>query len=273
MAGGPRRRGVQRERRCARRRDEPADHAPVDLPDLLDDQADHRRLCDDARRRRHHRTRRSGDRPAPRTVRAWTVLAVPGGPLDDTVPAARDITLRDLLSFRMGLGADFTGAPQPAMDRAASLGLPLGPPRPADYPDQDEYLRILGSVPLEHQPGARWLYHVGADVAGVLIARACGTTSALRCTSGCSVRSGWPTRGSSCRATTSAGSAPCTGRRTTNASASTRPTGNGAPRRRSRAAAPASCPPSTTSWRSPRCCATVDGTRTCGCCRRRRWWR
>ncbi len=111
-----------------------------------------------------------------------TVLAVPGGPLDDTVPAVRDITLRDLLSFRLGLGADFTGAPQPAMERAASLGLPVGPPRPADYPDQDEYLRILGSVPLEYQPGAHWLYHVGADVAGVLIARACGTSfgAALR---------------------------------------------------------------------------------------------
>jgi len=104
------------------------------------------------------------------------VLAVPGGPLDDTVPAVRDITLRDLLTFRLGLGDDFTGNPQPAMELAASLGLPIGPPRPAAYPNQDEYLRILGSVPLEYQPGAHWLYHVGADVAGVLIGRACGTS-------------------------------------------------------------------------------------------------
>jgi len=113
---------------------------------------------------------------------ARTVLAVPGGSLDDTVPAVRDITLRDLLSFRLGLGGDFSGAPQPAMERAAALGLPVGPPRPAESPDQDEYLRILGSVPLEYQPGEHWLYHVGADVAGVLIARACGTTfgAALR---------------------------------------------------------------------------------------------
>jgi CubicO group peptidase (beta-lactamase class C family) len=110
------------------------------------------------------------------------VLAVPGGPLDDTVPAARDITLRDLLTFRLGLGGDFTGAPQPAMEDAASRGLPVGPPRPAESPDADEYLRLVGSVPLEHQPGARWLYHLGADVAGVLIGRACGTTfgAALR---------------------------------------------------------------------------------------------
>ena len=122
---------------------------------------------------------------------ARTVLAVPGGSLDDTVPAVRDITLRDLLSFRLGLGGDFSGAPQPAMERAAALGLPVGPPRPAESPDQDEYLRILGSVPLEYQPGEHWLYHVGADVAGVLIARACGTTfGAALARTGARIRSG-----------------------------------------------------------------------------------
>src|SRR6201999_1197657 len=33
-----------------------------------------------------------------------TVLADPNGPLDDTVPAHRPITLRDLLTFRLGTG-------------------------------------------------------------------------------------------------------------------------------------------------------------------------
>ena len=33
-----------------------------------------------------------------------TVLADPNGPLDDTVPAQRPITLRDLLTFRLGTG-------------------------------------------------------------------------------------------------------------------------------------------------------------------------
>jgi CubicO group peptidase (beta-lactamase class C family) len=104
------------------------------------------------------------------------VLAEPGGPLERTVPAHRPISLRDLLTFRLGLGMDFSGAPQPAMRAAVERGLPFGPPSPADGVPGDEYLRILGSVPLEHQPGERWLYHVGADVLGVLIARAAGTS-------------------------------------------------------------------------------------------------
>jgi CubicO group peptidase (beta-lactamase class C family) len=32
----------------------------------------------------------------------------------------------------------------------------------------------LGTLPLEHQPGTRWLYHVGSDVLGVLVAQAAG---------------------------------------------------------------------------------------------------
>lgn len=39
----------------------------------------------------------------------------------------------------------------------------------------DEYMRRLGALPLAHQPGERWLYHTGVEVAGVLIARAAGT--------------------------------------------------------------------------------------------------
>ena len=35
-------------------------------------------------------------------------------------------------------------------------------------------MRRLGTLPLEHQPGERWLYHTGADVLGVLVARAAG---------------------------------------------------------------------------------------------------
>src|SRR5262245_23124495 len=35
------------------------------------------------------------------------VLRNPEGPIDDTVPADRPITVRDLLTFRLGLGAEF----------------------------------------------------------------------------------------------------------------------------------------------------------------------
>jgi CubicO group peptidase (beta-lactamase class C family) len=93
--------------------------------------------------------------------------------LDDTVPAARPITLRDLLTMRMGLGAVFADpAASPLLQRMAELELAPGPRLFRDGPDA--FMRRLGSLPLLHQPGERWLYHTGLDVAGVLVARASG---------------------------------------------------------------------------------------------------
>jgi CubicO group peptidase (beta-lactamase class C family) len=100
------------------------------------------------------------------------VLARSDGPLDDTVPARRAITVEDLLTFRMGLGFDFAGGAQPTVEAMAELELGVGPPAPAGPPAPDEWMRRLGTVPLAHQPGERWLYHTGADVLGVLVARA-----------------------------------------------------------------------------------------------------
>ena len=94
------------------------------------------------------------------------------GPVDDTVPADRAITVRDLLTFRMGFGFYF--GPCPAMDMAAALELGIGAPQPELPPEPDEWMRRFSTVPLLCQPGQRWLYHTGADVLGVLIARAAG---------------------------------------------------------------------------------------------------
>lgn len=94
------------------------------------------------------------------------------GPVDDTVPARRPITVRDLLTFRMGFGG-YVG-PCPVNDAAAPLELSVGPPRPALPPEPDEWMRRFSTLPLMFQPGERWLYHTGADVLGVLIARASG---------------------------------------------------------------------------------------------------
>ena len=104
------------------------------------------------------------------------VLVDPRGPLDgETVPAARSITLRDLLTFRLGLGMDFTAPwPQPLLEAMDELGLGAGPPAPQGPPEPDEWMRRLGTLPLLYQPGERWLYHTGADVLGVLVARAAG---------------------------------------------------------------------------------------------------
>jgi CubicO group peptidase (beta-lactamase class C family) len=99
------------------------------------------------------------------------------GPLDDTVPAARPITVRDLLTFKLGLG--IIAAPpgtypiQIAMDE---LELGQGPPDPAIPPPPDEWMRRLATLPLAHQPGEGWMYGTGSDVLGVLIARASSQT-------------------------------------------------------------------------------------------------
>jgi CubicO group peptidase (beta-lactamase class C family) len=103
------------------------------------------------------------------------VVADPAGSLDDTVPADRPVTVGDLLTFRSGLGWDFAATgPQAVMTALAARGLPAGPPAPQQSPAPDEWMRIVGSVPLSHQPGTRWLYHTSADILGVLLARAAG---------------------------------------------------------------------------------------------------
>src|SRR6185312_7896819 len=57
----------------------------------------------------------------------------------------------------------------------AVAALPLcqsGPPKPSLFAPPDEWMRLLGTLPLMHQPGARWMYNTAADVLAVLIARA-----------------------------------------------------------------------------------------------------
>jgi len=94
-------------------------------------------------------------------------------PLDDTVPAARPITLRDLLTFRFGLGAVMAmPGTYPIQAAMAELGVAPGPEQVAAAPD--DYMRRIGRLPLMHQPGEKWLYHTGADILGVLIARIAG---------------------------------------------------------------------------------------------------
>ena len=97
------------------------------------------------------------------------------GPLDDTVPAKRPITVRDLLTFRLGFGIVMAPPGTYPIQRAASeLDLGQGPPQPQTPPAPDEWIRRFGTLPLMHQPGERWMYNTGSDVLGVLIARASG---------------------------------------------------------------------------------------------------
>jgi CubicO group peptidase (beta-lactamase class C family) len=97
------------------------------------------------------------------------------GPLDETVPANRPITVRDLLTFRMGFGLVFAPPDAyPILQAANEQQIGMGPPNPSAMPAPDEWMRRLGQLPLMYQPGERWMYNTGADVLGVLIARASG---------------------------------------------------------------------------------------------------
>src|SRR5438067_2034285 len=104
-----------------------------------------------------------------------TVLKRLDGPLDDTVPANRPITTRDLLTFRMGFG-QMMAPPDayPILEAANVQQIGMGPPSPSTLPAPDEWMRRLGRLPLMHQPGERWMYNTGSDVLGVLIARVSG---------------------------------------------------------------------------------------------------
>ena len=98
------------------------------------------------------------------------------GPLDDTVPAERAITVEDLLTFRLGFGVIMApGGAYPVQAAEAELGLmTLGPPWPPPPFGPDEWIARFASLPLLHQPGAEWRYNTGAQVLGVLLERASG---------------------------------------------------------------------------------------------------
>ncbi|MFI6477640.1 serine hydrolase domain-containing protein [Nonomuraea sp. NPDC050663] len=94
------------------------------------------------------------------------------GPVDETVPARRPITVRDVLTSTFGLGLDFTAVGTPIFNAIFEQG--LTPNLPVPMPEPDEWLRRLGTLPLMSQPGERWQYHIGNDLLGVLVARVTG---------------------------------------------------------------------------------------------------
>jgi CubicO group peptidase (beta-lactamase class C family) len=94
------------------------------------------------------------------------------GPIEDTVAAHRQITVRDVLTFRLGYGMIMEAWDGPLQQALNAIG--QGPPVPSAVPAPDEWMSGLGAIPLAHQPGERWLYNTGSDVLGVLIARASG---------------------------------------------------------------------------------------------------
>ena len=96
--------------------------------------------------------------------------------IEETVPAQRAITVRDVLTYTMGFGSIMAMPgtyPIQKYIREYRIGGD-GPMLPTDYPSLDEWLRRLGSLPLIAQPGEKWMYQVSGDVLGALVARVSG---------------------------------------------------------------------------------------------------
>lgn len=105
---------------------------------------------------------------------ARKVLKRLDGPLDDTVPANRPISVRDLLTFRMGIGLVLAPPDKyPILKAMQEQKVDIGP-NLSTAAGPDAWIRGLAALPLMYQPGERWMYHTGSDVLGVLIARASG---------------------------------------------------------------------------------------------------
>jgi CubicO group peptidase (beta-lactamase class C family) len=96
------------------------------------------------------------------------------GPLDDTEPAKRPITLRDLLTFRMGFGIVMAPPGAYPIQTAVNdllLGQGMQPSLP---PGPDEWIRRFGTLPADAPTRREVDVHTGSDVLSVLIARASG---------------------------------------------------------------------------------------------------
>ena len=94
------------------------------------------------------------------------VLKDAAGPLDETYPAARDITVEDLMTHRAGLAYAFSSVGPIAQAHEDALGSPLGTPL-----TPDEWLKALGELPLSYPPGQQFHYSHATEVLGFLIAR------------------------------------------------------------------------------------------------------
>ena len=112
------------------------------------------------------------------------VLRTVNSPLEDTVPAKRPITARDLLTFRSGYGEVGFVSVDSTLEKA--LLSPTCPLQKAMIEAQlplsawrflgtsTDFMKRVGSLPLAFQPGERWLYHMSAEILGILIARVSG---------------------------------------------------------------------------------------------------
>ncbi len=97
------------------------------------------------------------------------VLKAADGPVEDTVPAARDITIDDLMTHRSGLSYGFASVGPVAHAYEATLGDVMNFNTTAD-----EWMKALATLPLLYQPGDRFQYSHATDVLGFIVGRVAG---------------------------------------------------------------------------------------------------
>lgn len=100
------------------------------------------------------------------------VLRSPTTEIDDTVPARRQITVRDVLTFQLGIGMYLQQSDTPIFRAMIAAGVA---PSPIPVPfGAEEFIARLAALPLAHQPGETFMYHLGDDVLRVLMTRITG---------------------------------------------------------------------------------------------------
>jgi len=97
------------------------------------------------------------------------VLKRADGPLDDTYPAPRTITVEDLMTHRSGLTYSFTSRGPLAGELLKTLGFGV-----ESAMDPDAWMKALAALPLVSAPGERFEYGHSIDVLGFVAARAAG---------------------------------------------------------------------------------------------------
>jgi len=103
--------------------------------------------------------------------KAMRVLKDAQGALDQTVPAAREITFDDLFTHRSGLAYAFSSLGPIAHEYDRVLGDVLNHKGASDV-----WMAKLASLPLLYQPGERFHYSHATDVLGFILGRIEGTS-------------------------------------------------------------------------------------------------
>jgi CubicO group peptidase (beta-lactamase class C family) len=100
------------------------------------------------------------------------VVRTPTSPVDDVVPAARPVTVWDVLTSQAGWGwpSDFSLPAVQALFAVQRDGREV-----QSFPSTDVWLAELAGVPMLYQPGESWLYDTCSALQGVLVERLTGS--------------------------------------------------------------------------------------------------